>query len=169
MKWGYCEFFFSGNTTACKWMDNRSVLLLSSASALERMNDILWFRGEKRVQIPSLWFLVLRLSSFTISGMGGVDLIHQRTATYRMDRKSSVGFYLHTFFDLMGIACVNSYLIYNMKHPNKLSPFDYKIVVAKTLIQCYQGPKRAVPLWRPSKRKNQPELIDNHGGNLPDY
>ena len=41
MNWGDCEFFFSGNATTCKWMDNRSVLLLSSAPALEGMNDIL--------------------------------------------------------------------------------------------------------------------------------
>ena len=39
MKRGDCEFLFSSNTMACKWLDNRSVLLLSSA--LEEMNDIL--------------------------------------------------------------------------------------------------------------------------------
>ena len=39
MKMGDYEFLFSGNTVAWKWMDNRSVLLLSSA--LEGMNDIL--------------------------------------------------------------------------------------------------------------------------------
>ena len=101
--------------------------------------------------------------------MGGVDLKDQRIVTYRLDRKSSVGFYLHIFFDLMDIACVNSCLIYNMKHPNKLSLHDYKIVVAKNLIQYHQGRKRAVPMSRPSKRKNLPESIDNHGGHLPDY
>ena len=36
---GDCEFLFTGNTMACKWMDNRSVLLLSSS--LEGMNGIL--------------------------------------------------------------------------------------------------------------------------------
>ena len=56
-----------------------------------------------------------------------------------------------------------------MKHPNKLSLFDYKIVVAKNLIQYHHGRKRAVPMLRPSKRKNQLEMIDNHGGHLPDY
>ena len=30
MKRGDCEFLFSGNTMACKWMDNPSVLVLSS-------------------------------------------------------------------------------------------------------------------------------------------
>ena len=55
-----------------------------------------------------------------------------------------------------------------MKHPNKLSLLYYKILVAKSQIQYHQGQKRAVPMSRPSKRKNQPELIDNHGGHLPD-
>ena len=52
-----------------------------------------------------------------------------------------------------------------MKHPNKSSLLDYKIVVAKNLIQYHHGWKRAVP----SKRKNQLESIDNHGGDLPEY
>ena len=169
IKWGDCEFPFSTNTTACKWMDNRSVLLLSSASALEGMNDILSVQRREKGSNTKSSVPCSKVVKLYNNGMGGVDLMHQRTVTNCMDRKSSVGFYLPIFFDLMGIAFVNSYLIYNMKHPNKFSSIDYKIVVAKTLIQCYQGPKRAVPLWRPSKRKNQPELIDNHGGNLPDY
>ena len=101
--------------------------------------------------------------------MCGVDLMNQRTAAYRLDRKSSIRFYLRIFFDLMDIPCVNSYLIYNMKHPNKLSLLDYKTVVAKNLIQYHQDWKRAVPMSRPSKRKNHLESIDNHGGYLPDY
>ena len=63
----------------------------------------------------------------------------------------------------MDIASVNSYLIYNMKHPNKLSFLDYKIVVTKNVIQYHQGWKRAVPMSRPFKKTNQPESIDNHG------
>ena len=51
-----------------------------------------------------------------------------------------------------------------MNHPNKLSLLDYKIAVAKNLTQYHQGLKRAVPMLRPSKRKNQPETVDNHGG-----
>ena len=69
----------------------------------------------------------------------------------------------------MDIACVKSYLIYNMKHPNKLSLLDYKIVTTKNLIQYHQGRKRTVSMLRSSKRKNQPDSIDNHGGHLPDY
>ena len=133
MKRGDRKFLFSGNTVACKWMGNRSVLL--SLSALEGMNDILSVqRREKSSKTKSLVPRPKVVKLYN-SGMGGIDLMDQRTAAYRLDRKSSVRFYLRIFFDLMDIACVNSYLIYNMKHPNKLSLLDYKIVVTKNLIQ----------------------------------
>ena len=86
----------------------------------------------------------------------------QRAAAYRQDQKSSVRFYLRIFFHLMDITCVNSYFIYNMKHPNKMSLPDYKTIITKNLIQYHQGRKRAVPMSRPSRRKNQPESIDNN-------
>ena len=48
-----CEFLFSGNIMTCKWMDDLSVLLLSSA--LEGMNDILSVqRREKSSKTKSL-------------------------------------------------------------------------------------------------------------------
>ena len=147
-------------------MDNRSLLLV--LSALEGMNNILSVQREKGSKTKSSvpFSKIVKLYN---SDMGEVYLMDQRTAAYHLDRKSSVRFYLRIFFDLMDITCVNSYLIYNMKHPNKLSLLYYKILVAKSQIQYHQGQKRAVPMSRPSKRKNQPELIDNHGGHLPDY
>ena len=63
----------------------------------------------------------------------------------------------------MDITCVNSYLIYNMKHPKKLS------LLRKNLTQYHQDWKRIVPISRPSKKKNQPESIDNHGGRFLDH
>ena len=88
MKRGDCEFLFSGNTMACKWMDNRSVLLL--ASAIKGMNDILSVQKREKgsktkssVPCPE----VLKLYN---TGMGGVDLMDQRTTAYRLDRKSPV-------------------------------------------------------------------------------
>ena len=142
-------------------MDNRSVLLLSSA--LEGMNDILSVQRREKGSKTKSSVPCPKVVKLYSSGMVGVDLVDLRTAAYLLDRKSSVRFYLRIFFDLMDIACVNSYLIYYMKHPNKLSILDYKIAVTKNLIQYHQGLKRAVRMPRPSKRKNQPESIDNHG------
>ena len=73
MKRGDCQFLFSGNTMACKWKDNRSVLLFSSD--LEGMNDISSvqrrYKGSKTkssVPCPK----VIKLYN---SDMGGVDLM----------------------------------------------------------------------------------------------
>ena len=124
------------------------------------------FRGKKRVQRPSLQLLVLRLSSFTIAAW--MELI-LRTSV--LSHIFWIEYHLLDFTSALSLIwwSVNSYLIYNMKHPNKLSLLYYKTVVAKNLIQYHQGRKRAVPMSRPSKRNNQPESIDNQGGHLPDY
>ena len=148
-------------------MDNHSVLLLSYS--LEGMNDIVSVQKRKKGSKTNSLVLCPKVIKLYNSGMGEVDLMDQHTAEYRLDRKLSVRFYLCIFFDLIDIICVSSYLIYNMKHTRKLSLLDYKIVVAKNLIQYHQGWKKALPMLRPSKRKNQPESIDNHGRHLPDY
>ena len=70
-------------------------------------------------------------------GMGGVDLIDQRTAAYHLDRKSRVRFYLRIFFDLMDVACANSFVVYNMLHPNDLTLLDFKTVIATYLTGKY--------------------------------
>ena len=81
MKRGDWEFLFSGNTMGCKWMDNRSVLLLSSA--LKGKNDILSVqRREKGLKTK---FLVPcpKVVKLYYNSMGGVDLMVQRTAASR--------------------------------------------------------------------------------------
>ena len=83
MKRGDYEFLFSGNTMACKWMDNWSVLLLSSA--LEGMYDI--FSVQRREKGSKIKFLVPcpNVVKLYNSGMGGDDLMDHRTAAYRLD------------------------------------------------------------------------------------
>ena len=96
MKRGDCEFLFSGNTMACKWMDNWSVLLLSSA--LEGMNDILSVQRREKGSKTNSSVSCPKVVRLYNSGMGGVDLMDQRTAAYRLDGKSSVRFYLLIYF-----------------------------------------------------------------------
>ena len=92
------------------------MVLLSSG--LERMNDILAVQRREKDSKTKSSVLCPKVVKLYNSGMGGVDLMDQCTATYRLNRKSSVRHYLRILFDLMDIACVNSYLNYNMKHPN---------------------------------------------------
>ena len=81
MKRGDCEFLFSGSTMAYKWMDNRSVLLLSSA--LEEMNEISVQRREKGSKTKSS-IPCPKVVKLYNSGMGRIDLMDQRTAAYRL-------------------------------------------------------------------------------------
>ena len=100
-------------------------------------------------------------------GMGGVDLIDQRTAAYHLDRKSRVRFYLRIFFDLMDIACANSFVVYNMLHPNDLTLLDFKTIIATYLIGRYTSRSRATTDGETgSQRKYQYQFEPNH---LPLY
>ena len=99
------------------------------------MNGILSVQGREKGSKTKSLIPCPKVANICNSSMGGVEVIDQRTAAYRLVRKSYLTFYLQIFFDLMDIAFVISCLIYNMKHPNKLPLLDYKIVVAKKLIQ----------------------------------
>ena len=98
--------------------------------------------------------------------MGGVDLMDQKTAAYRLDRKSKFRFYLRIFFDLMDVALVNSHIVYQSIGGSKLSLLDFKIVVAQNLIGKYTNRQRSFPQNRPSKRR----FLEEPGpANLPDH
>ena len=85
MKRGDCEFLFSGNTMACKWMDNRSVLLLSSA--LEGMNDILSVqRREKSSKTKSL-ILCLKVVKLYLSNIGFFPEVWKRANIVPVHKK----------------------------------------------------------------------------------
>ena len=75
MKRGDCEFLFSGNTMAYKWMNNRSVLLLSSA--LEGMNDILSVQRRGKGSKTKSSVPCPKVVKPYNSNMGGVDLMNQ--------------------------------------------------------------------------------------------
>ena len=76
----------------------------------------------------------------------------------------SYRFYLRIFFDLLDIACINSFLVHIMKHPKQLTLLNYKIVIPKNLIRWHQSHQRAVLLSRPSKRKSTSVPSNDHGG-----
>ena len=84
-----------------------------------------------------------------------VDL-DQRTAAYKLHRKSSSGrCYLRFFFDLMDIAIVNSHFVYKTLYPKGMELVDFKIVIAKSLIGPYNSRCRNTSIThtpRPSPR-----------------
>ena len=79
--------------------------------------------------------------------MGGVDLLDQKTAAYKLERKSTGGrYYLRLFFDLMDISAANLHAIFKVLHPNGMELLDFKIVLAKSLIDTYNSESWNAPV-----------------------
>ena len=96
-----------------------------------------------RIQVPHLD--VIKIYN---KGMGGVELIDQRTAAYHLNQKSSIRLFLRTFFNLMDATCASSYIVYNIMHPNDLTLLNLKTIVSNYLIGRYRSRSRAPPTTR---------------------
>ena len=78
-------------------------------------------------------------------GMGGVDFIHQRAAVYHLYRKPCIRFHFVHIFDLIDLACANSYIVYSMMHPNDLTLLDFETIFSTYLITRYESRNTAPP------------------------
>ena len=134
---GESDFQFSQNVICCKWFDNKPILLLAiNIEGMDGMSNVMWRIKGSTTKTPVLRPNIIKKYN---ASMGGVDIIDQKTAAYRLDCKRKFRFYLMMFFNLIGIAIVNSYIVYT-KLGNSISLLDFKIVVAKSLIGRYSNP-----------------------------
>ena len=144
MKRGDSDCQFSTNVGCCKWMIKRSVVMLFSnteemqAKSSGQYRVIKGSAAKVSVSCPGV-------IKFYNKSIGGMDLVDQRTAAYHLDRKSSIRFYLRIIFDLMDVACGNSYIVYNMLHFDDLTLLNFTIAVATNMIVPYTSGKRAAP------------------------
>jgi len=90
----------SNGISATKWMDNKSVFLLSNYQNPRAAHDIeRRVKGSKNKVKVSCPTVVHEYHQY----MGGVYLIDQMKVTYQVDRRSKTRFYLRIFFDLLDI------------------------------------------------------------------
>ena len=95
--------------------------------------------------------------------MDGVDLLDQKTAAYKLHRKSSSGrYYLRLFFDSMDISVVNSHIIYKKLNPKGMELLDFKIVLAKSLVGTYNSRSRNTPASHVSRGEVLPATVPLH-------
>ena len=80
----------------------------------------------------------------------GVDIMDQKTAAYRLDRKSKYWLYLRMFIDLMYVTDINCHIVY-MKLGDGISLLTFTNVVAKALIGRYSNRNRSFPNSRSGK------------------
>ena len=95
--------------------------------------------------------------------MGGVDLLDQKTAAYKLDCKSSGGcYYLRLFVDLMDISVVNLHVIYKVLYPKGMELLDFKIILAKSLIGTYNSRCQNTPVSHVSRQEVFPASVPLH-------
>ena len=70
--------------------------------------------------------------------MVGIDFIDERSVAYHLDQKSTLRLYLNIMLNLMGAAFANSYIVYNMMHPNYLTLLNFNTTVSNYLTKDTQ-------------------------------
>ena len=143
---------------AVKWFDNRGVTMVGTClEECDKVSTVTRRVKGQSTKISVSWSEIIKDCN---SGMGGVDLLDQKTAAYKLDRKSSGGrFYLRVFFDLMDISVANPHTIYKVLYPKGMELVDFKIVLAKSLIGTYDSPSRNIPARHVSRREVLPASV----------
>ena len=111
-------------------------------------SSMYWWQNSKKVPASCL-----NIITFYNNGMDGVDIMDQKTAAYKLDRKSKHCFYLSMLFDPMDVTHVNSHTVC-MKLGDDILLLNFKIVLAKSLIPRYSNHNRSFSSTRPSNRKS---------------
>ena len=149
MKRGEHDWQACQSLSATKWMDNKSVILLSNYHDPRSVRDI-----DRRVKGSKE---KVKISCPTViheynQHMGGVDFCDQMKVSYQVDRRSKFRFYLRIVFDFLDIGVVNSKIIYGkMDSTAGMSAMDFRFSLARSLIGKFSNRKRTVPVHRPLK------------------
>ena len=102
MKRGDVDFQYTNNVVAVKWFDNRGVTVVGTC--LEECDKISTVSRRVKGQSAKISVPCPEIVNSYNSGVSGVDLLDQKIAAYKVDRKSSDGrYHLRLFFDLMDI------------------------------------------------------------------
>ena len=161
MKRGEHDWSACDTISATKWMDNRSVILLSNyhnPSVVQEINRRVKGSKEKvKVSCPAV---IREYNTY----MGGVDLCDQMKVSYEVDRRIKVRFYLRVFFDFLDISVVNLKTVYDkIQSTSAMSSMDFRFSLARSMIRNFSNRKRAIPTSRPSKRsKGEITMVVDH-------
>lgn len=158
MKRGDMDYRSAEGISCVKWMDNRSVLMLSNfIPPTEKIKVSRRKAGtSERIQIDCP-VVVKKYNSH----MGGVDLMDQKKSYHEVDRRSKIKYYLRIFFDLFDLSLINACIIHNQivseGTPGKvLSGLEYRQEIARTLIGNFSSRNRNTPHPKSSVKVSLP-------------
>ena len=165
MKRGEYDWLECDTISATKWMDNRSVILLSNYHNPSVVQEIKRrVKGSKKKVKLSCPAVIREYNTY----MGGVDLCDQMKVSYEVDRRNKVRFYLWEFFDFLDISVGNSTIVYDkIQSTTAMSSMDFRFSLARSMIGTFSNRKRVIPTSRPSKRsKGEIAVLVDH---LPQF
>ena len=141
---------FCNHIVCIKWYDSKSVMLLGSH--LEELTSVLTV--QRRLKGSSSKILVNCPNDIKLYNrkMVGVDLMDQLKSAYQLDRRSKFQFYLRLFFDLIDVAVVNAFIVYEKLENEDQTHKEFKICIALKLIASFVSRKLSCPNHGGSKR-----------------
>ena len=132
----YCK---EENLMALKWIDNKSVHIISSIINAETSNAERRIKGQKekvRVECPELIKMYNR-------HMGGVDINDRMKSTHEQDRRGR-RYYLRLAFDMFDQLMVNSRIVFNtLNTENQLNAKEYQLVIARGIVDGFTSRSRS--------------------------
>ena len=159
------EYLYSSKIACFKWLDRFSVTLLFSN--VEGMTAKSTVPSQQKGSASKIQILCPDFIKEYKKAMGGVDLIDQRDAANQLDQKLTIRFYFRIFLDFLDVAFANSYIVFNMMHPNDLTLLYFKSIVSPYSTGRYISQSRAPADSKTgSKRKYQYQFEQ---GNLPPH
>ena len=165
MKRGEHEYRQSGCINLVKWMDSKSVLVLSNTCCGPVTSG-----SVKRRQKGSIEKVAIDCPEIIQdynTNMGGVDLLDQKISTYSLDRRSQIKFYLGPFFDLLDIVLINSYVVWKSMNPkSNLTSLDFRRSVTRDLILLNSS--RDSNAYRKRSKKQGSLSVVSAGKHLPE-
>ena len=129
------------------------LLLATNIEGMDRTSNVMRRTKGSATKTPVSFPNIIKMYN---SSMGGIDVIDQKMAAFRLDHKSKFRFYLRMFLDLIDI--MNSHIVYT-KLGNSISVLDFKLAVIKSMIARYSNWQRSFPLRRTSKQKALESLL----------
>ena len=141
----YCK-----NIAFMKLMDNCSVLMF--VSNVENIGSILSPSRKEKCSTTNNIINCPNGIKIYNDKIGEVDSMDQLKSAYELHRSSNFRFYLHLFFDLLDITCVNVFIIYEKLENDDLPLKEYKLLIAEKIIGSFASYELAFPHSRPTKQ-----------------
>ena len=134
---GEVSFAYSNELLYFKWKDSKGITMLTNdtSKSKETTSVSRWSKASKERIKVSCPVILAEYNKF----MGGVDIMDQMKSYYELDRRSRSRFYIRIFYDLLDIAVVTAFRIYQQLELPEMSLHDFKDCVAKSLVSRYSS------------------------------